>query len=620
MAHRAVDLDSFIKKAGEGRKRKVVIEPNNFYYASIKDVLGRLILHPDFKKMTAEYADPDPDVLDCYLKGSNAKKNEVLILHPDALRIILYYDEIELATGLGSHASNQQKVGAFYFTLENIQPQYRSSLKSICLVGLVNYDFISLNPERYTTIILNRIASDLKELENGCLINREVVYATLISVTGDHAGVHLVTGLKRGFTAHRFCRWCNLTLEETHVCTKSDPTRRRTEEQYEAEIGEMERCKTLKQRDAKGTKYGINWRCPLNALKTFHVVSSCPPDLMHTLFEGALSRAVKHIIIHCVSGLKNMTLAWLNSALSDFDYGFSEKSDKPSPIKEAHLDKDGNLHQSSAQLWTLAVILPLIVGQYVPEDDEHWENYSQILEITRITHAPDIHKDSLPYLNDLTSSYLCGHLKLYGEFPAKEHFLTHLAEVIAEFGTLLTYTCMRMEAHHKWFKRWTHLVNNFINTPKMLSVRYLLNQAVTFSRTLIKTPQYGMVTRVRVSELPFGNLLRNATEVVLTKSLKCNGLVFKEENCYICVGVDANMCPQFAKVRTIIVWPQIVLVCEKVAATSYDPHLSAYEIKGLMGQTLFYQLINVKGRRVFHAHACQNSQYISLKESFGNSF
>lgn len=62
---RAVDLDAFIKKAGEGTKRKVVIEPHKFYYASIEDVLGRLIAHPDFKKMTAEYADPDPNILDC---------------------------------------------------------------------------------------------------------------------------------------------------------------------------------------------------------------------------------------------------------------------------------------------------------------------------------------------------------------------------------------------------------------------------------------------------------------------------------------------------------------------------------------------------------------------------
>lgn len=370
---RAVDLYALIKKAGEGTKRKVVIEPHKFYYASIEDVLGRLIAHPDFKKMTAEYADPDPNILDCYLKGSNAKNNVVLMLHPDALRVILYYDEIELATGLGSHASNQQKVGAFYFTLENIQPQYRSSLKSICLVGLVNYDFISQNLERYTTIILKRIALDLKKLENGCLINGNVVYATLISATGDHAGVHLMAGYKRGFTANRFCRWCNLTLEETHVCTKSDPNRRRTVEQYEAEIGEIERCKTLKQRDDKSTKYGINWRCALNELQSFHAVTSCPPDLMHTLFEGALSRAVRNIIIHCVSKLKIVTLPWLNSALSDFDYGFSEKADKPSPVKEAHLEKDGNLHQSSAQLWNLAVILPLVVGQYVPADDEHWE-------------------------------------------------------------------------------------------------------------------------------------------------------------------------------------------------------------------------------------------------------
>lgn len=163
-------------------------------------------------------------------------------------------------------------------------------------------------------------------------------------------------------------------------------------------------------------------------------------------------------------------------------------------------------------------------------------------------------------------------------------------------------------------------MNNFINPPQMLSMRYLLNQAVTFSRTLIKSAKYGMSRGVTVAELPFGHLLHNAKEVVVAKSVTVNGLVLKEENCYICIGVDSNMCPQFAKVGSIIVWPQIVLVCQQVAATSYDPHLSAYKIDGLMGQPLFYQLLHVKGRRVFHAHACQGSQYIVLRESIGNSF
>jgi len=39
-----------------------------------------------------------------------------------------------------------------------------------------------------------------------------------------------------------------------------------------------------------------------------------------------------------------VTLQWLNAAMDDFDYGYSEKSQKPSPIED-QLQDDGNLHQ-----------------------------------------------------------------------------------------------------------------------------------------------------------------------------------------------------------------------------------------------------------------------------------
>jgi len=45
-------------------------------------------------------------------------------------------------------------------------------------------------------------------------------------------------------------------------------------------------------------------------------------------------RGAKNIIRYCIQDLKVVTLVWLNDALDDFDYGYSEKSQKPSPIKD----------------------------------------------------------------------------------------------------------------------------------------------------------------------------------------------------------------------------------------------------------------------------------------------
>lgn len=50
-----------------------------------------------------------------------------------ALQIIAYFDELEVCNPLGTHIK-RHKLGIVFFTLGNIRPQYRSSLKAINLV------------------------------------------------------------------------------------------------------------------------------------------------------------------------------------------------------------------------------------------------------------------------------------------------------------------------------------------------------------------------------------------------------------------------------------------------------------------------------------------------------
>ena len=47
------------------------------------------------------------------MKGQLAKENKVLKEHPDALRLILYYDDLEVCSPL-KYRAGKQKVGAFY--------------------------------------------------------------------------------------------------------------------------------------------------------------------------------------------------------------------------------------------------------------------------------------------------------------------------------------------------------------------------------------------------------------------------------------------------------------------------------------------------------------------------
>ena len=57
-----------------------------------------------------------------------------LKLDPMALQIIAFYDEVELCNPLGTHVK-KNKLGVVLFTLGNIHPKYRSTLRIIQLVS-----------------------------------------------------------------------------------------------------------------------------------------------------------------------------------------------------------------------------------------------------------------------------------------------------------------------------------------------------------------------------------------------------------------------------------------------------------------------------------------------------
>ena len=71
---------------------------------------------------------------------------------------------------------------------------------------------------------------------------------------------------------------------------------------------------------------------------------------------------------------------------------------------------------------------PLLVGDYVPEDDEHWELLCVLLAIIRIAFAPTISENQVAYLQKLIQEH---HEKFKELFPQcnvipKMHYMIHM--------------------------------------------------------------------------------------------------------------------------------------------------------------------------------------------------
>ena len=91
----------------------------------------------------------------------------------------IYMDEVELANPLGSK-KGKHKVSVFYWMLLNLPLQFRSSLRSIQLLGIVSCDLLK---QRGVDVFLRPFIEDLIRFENG---------VTLTVRTKKKSGVYVV--------------------------------------------------------------------------------------------------------------------------------------------------------------------------------------------------------------------------------------------------------------------------------------------------------------------------------------------------------------------------------------------------------------------------------------------
>lgn len=130
--------------------------------------------------------------------------------NPHSLQVIAYYDEVETCNPLGS-SSGKYKLGCVFFTLGNIRPSLRSSLKSIFLLAVAKSSTIKANG---IDLILKPFLDDLKTLyEVGITLQfnekDELWKGALLAFLADNLAAHELGGFKESFSfAHRFCRSC----------------------------------------------------------------------------------------------------------------------------------------------------------------------------------------------------------------------------------------------------------------------------------------------------------------------------------------------------------------------------------------------------------------------------
>lgn len=65
-----------------------------------------------------------------------------------------------------------------------------------------------------------------------------------------------------------------------------------------------------------------------------------------------------------------------------------------------------NRNHVASQMWLLGRLLPLMIGEYVPDDDPHWICYIDLLSILVLSTATEVSIDTITDLKSAIESYL----------------------------------------------------------------------------------------------------------------------------------------------------------------------------------------------------------------------
>ena len=207
------------------------------------------------------------------------------------LRLHFYNDEFEIVNPLGSRKT-VHKVSAFYFTLGNIHPKYRSNLKHIHLSILVYH---SLFKQYGASRILEPLISDVQKLQTDGI---EVIYegrplrfkGTIFTVSADNLSAHSLAGFRGSFSSGRVCRYCLCHYKDLSEKTNEDECVVRTPDIHSYHL----QC--VAEDPNTSSLYGVTGPCAFSEIPNFSVTNAFPPDVMHDFLEGVVPHVIKLLV------------------------------------------------------------------------------------------------------------------------------------------------------------------------------------------------------------------------------------------------------------------------------------------------------------------------------------
>ena len=626
---------SFYHPRFTGSKRELAPKCDTYQYvpllSSLRSLLSDSSVIEEIDKFPQRVRTDDK--LEDFCDGQLFKTHPLFSADPMALQIIAFYDEVELCNPLGTHVK-KHKLGILLFTLGNIHPKYRSSLRTIQLVIAATYPVI-LN--HGLDAILKPFIEDLKVLANDGIVvtvggEDRTFRGGLLVFLADNLASHALGGFKENFSfSMRICRTCMITSNCYKCQYDLSSVVLRSTGSHETQCSHL----NGPLRDHYSKTYGINRRSSLLDIPLYSMFGGgLPHDIMHDVLEGVLVREMTLLLRYCL-GRKFITLADFNERLINFDYDYTESS-KPSPILRSFLDNTKKeLKLSASQSLLLCRIYPFLIADRIPEGDSHWSVYLLLRHIVDIIMCPEISTDLCAYLKVLILDHHAAFIKCYSEEKVipKFHFLLHYPEQVQRIGPMIRSWNMRNEAKLNIFKRASRL-GNFKNIAFSLAQRHQRLQCWELaSDSLLKSPiecgptkQPASTCTMNAQPVNIREALQSLlghtcsitvsgdTQVLQPDWVKTDGILIKP-GAHFVISSD-GLHPLFGRViNVLIILDNVILEVCHMKVDYFDDHYHAYVVSHTSNKS-FVSFHELKYPFVLHSHKRNDIIFIYLNYYF----
>lgn len=552
-----------------------------------------------------------------YTDGQEYKNHPLFQDHPNAIRLVLYSDDIEVVNPIGAK-TGIHKLTIFYFRIQNFPAYFNTKVTNIFLLTIAySYDVQRYGYEK----ILSPFITDLNALEEGVNIQIKekdfLLFGTLIVYTGDTLAASEIMELL-GSSSFRFCRSCMITrtdLKEKNLFNFNT----RTKEMHNNFLGSLRRGENVPK------DFGIkNVDSVLNKSKFFHISNNRVFDIMHDLLEGVVPMEIKLVLHYYIIEKKYFSVDSLNKSINMFKYGPTEKKNRPSSnFTNFMLQKKGNaLKQRAIQSWLLLRVLPFLIQSKIPNDDKkHMVLLNLLLKIIEISFSFNISEQMVFDLEELIKLHYRQFMHLFPNinFINKHHHITHYPEIIRQKGPLVLYSCLNFESKHKMIKEFISQGCNFINLPKSIVTEFTVEQSIHISSNCYKNPDIEIISSKEcllenVASHPLLVLENpNAEKIEKVFVININTMRYTR-NVIITLESTYSMYPNFYRIKDIIKMENAIFFYMQLLNTiTFDSDLNAYKIEETTDMILF-NINNIENFKPTSIWRHDTSNYIAMKE------